>query len=1225
MSLLALGAMSCDEVASTSSSASTNTELFCDPSGLCEIGVCDTTTNKCVECLSSQDCDTGVCDLTNHVCTGCSTDGDCSEGVCNTTNHMCVDCKTDSDCSEGVCDIQSHTCVECLNSSHCTDEAKAVCDTTLNKCVPCDDSHACDDSKCVEGKCVACVEDSDCSQGVCESGSCVECRTASDCASDVCVANTCRECDDLHPCSSGLKCASKGEAANTCVACTEDADCTEGVCATDKGVCAECNTDSDCSAKYPDGSKPGCVLSGEKAHTCAACTSNEHCTTPELPVCSTEENVCVTCMTNDDCEGDNVCLTDTHTCAECAVSTDCVVAEKPICLTDGDVNTCSACTSDTQCADKNISKSHCLLDTGACVECIEANECTVGVCDLNTNMCVECTKQEDCTDISKGVCVLEGENANKCEPCDEKTNCYAHVCSAETGKCEPCSETLACPTDELGVCVSGTCEACDETTNCDLMCYQGHCVACDEKTNCSGVCYAVTEKCEPCNNTDMKCTHGVCNVESGICEACDENTNCLNGTCGTDGLCHISCTNGTLCGHSFLDETCCKGTEICTTYSTCIVPGDGCRTDSDCSIFDKCDIPEGQQTGHCVPVASDPEACFNIPTFEAIAPSVQWHYTNPSKPTSVGVVSTPIVIDLTHDGIPEVVFTDNNYTVTALSGDTGEVYAVSSDYIYNKHNDIAAGDIDNDGEIEVIVPSASSKAAATGLYILNLVKNGSTYQWNQKSYIPISTKDLTEGSGIYWADVHPSIADIDEDGIPEVVTTRGIIKGNNLSDFHCTMKMGQFSTWYHYMFAIADLDQDGESEIIADLMYDKDCKITMKGAEGWGYAAVADMLPTAGEEGELVPEIVRVKGINVNEGYVGVWKVYKNNGVWTQKQIWKTQHPGGGGGNPVIADFNGDGMPEIGVAGGKKFAVFNGQTGKVLWSVTTDDTSSYRTGAAVFDFEADGKSEVVYRDHQKIRIYNGSDGKELWSDNLTSGTVIDYPLIVDVDGDGKTEIVVGSEKKGSYSYSRLGLTVYADTYGKWVPTRKIWNQHSYHVTNINDDGSVPMHEEANWLNKRLNNYRANTQPEGFYNQPNFVPGLLVEDKTKCYETPAILGLKATIANVGDKSMNSEIQISWYIESADGANKYYIGTKAISGLAANDKTTVTLDWDSKTAWPVIHDEISDTSVELTDIQNYKALFVVDDAANTGKTQYDECHEDDNSLATSRILTLTGCKK
>ena len=37
----------------------------------------------------------------------------------------------------------------------------------------------------------------------------------------------------------------------------------------------------------------------------------------------------------------------------------------------------------------------------------------------------------------------------------------------------------------------------------------------------------------------------------------------------------------------------------------------------------------------------------------------------------------------------------------------------------------------------------------------------------------------------------------------------------------------------------------------------------------------------------------------------------------------------------------------------------------------------------------------------------------------------------------------------------------------------MWNQHSYHITNVNDDGTIPAHEQPNWTS--YNNYRQNVQ------------------------------------------------------------------------------------------------------------------------------------------------------
>ena len=78
------------------------------------------------------------------------------------------------------------------------------------------------------------------------------------------------------------------------------------------------------------------------------------------------------------------------------------------------------------------------------------------------------------------------------------------------------------------------------------------------------------------------------------------------------------------------------------------------------------------------------------------------------------------------------------------------------------------------------------------------------------------------------------------------------------------------------------------------------------------YTAVADLIEDYNNPehpGELVPEIVRVRS-----GYVSVWKVYKHEGKWIQRLVWdKKQTSTSGGGNPVIADFDGDGQRDTSI------------------------------------------------------------------------------------------------------------------------------------------------------------------------------------------------------------------------------------------------------------------------------------------------------------------------
>ena len=54
-----------------------------------------------------------------------------------------------------------------------------------------------------------------------------------------------------------------------------------------------------------------------------------------------------------------------------------------------------------------------------------------------------------------------------------------------------------------------------------------------------------------------------------------------------------------------------------------------------------------------------------------------------------------------------------------------------------------------------------------------------------------------------------------------------------------------------------------------------------------------------------------------------------------------------------------------------------------------------------------------------------------------------------------------------------GIRVYHDRQEGWARTRKIWNQHAYSITNVNNDGSIPAHPATHWLSRALNTFRSN--------------------------------------------------------------------------------------------------------------------------------------------------------
>lgn len=299
-----------------------------------------------------------------------------------------------------------------------------------------------------------------------------------------------------------------------------------------------------------------------------------------------------------------------------------------------------------------------------------------------------------------------------------------------------------------------------------------------------------------------------------------------------------------------------------------------------------------------------------------------------------------------------------------------------------------------------------------------------------------------------------AIADLDGDGNTEIIIGNTALNADGSllwqgNGFRGNNGVGPLSV-------VADINLDGKPEVIAGATaYSNTGELLWQNKNvGDGFVAIGNF------NDDQFPEIVIV-----SSGRVFLLN-HSGKIIWGPVSI-----PGGGGGGaPTIADMDGDGISEIGIAGGQRYVVFKAD-GKVLWTAVTVDSSSHRTGSSVFDFDGDGQVEVVYADQQYLRVYRGIDGSVVFQTPNTSGTTYELPIIVDVDNDNHSDIVLCTN---NYAFrGSTGIRVFQDKHNTWLNTRKIWNQHSYHVTNINDDGTVPTVEENSW--QVHNTYRLNRQ------------------------------------------------------------------------------------------------------------------------------------------------------
>ncbi|KGY08114.1 beta-prism lectin domain-containing protein [Vibrio sinaloensis] len=152
------------------------------------------------------------------------------------------------------------------------------------------------------------------------------------------------------------------------------------------------------------------------------------------------------------------------------------------------------------------------------------------------------------------------------------------------------------------------------------------------------------------------------------------------------------------------------------------------------------------------------------------------------------------------------------------------------------------------------------------------------------------------------------------------------------------------------------------------------------------------------------------------------------------------------------------------------------RTGQLVWSVPNDDSSSGKIGVSAYDFDSDGIDEVLVQDHMRVRILDGRSGLVLNEIKNSTGTLWESPVVADLAGDNDAElIIVANNHNPKYSINR-GVYVYksADANKPWKNATRIWNQHSFHQSNITQDGAIPSKYEPSWLTH--NTYRSSTLP-----------------------------------------------------------------------------------------------------------------------------------------------------
>ena len=549
-------------------------------------------------------------------------------------------------------------------------------------------------------------------------------------------------------------------------------------------------------------------------------------------------------------------------------------------------------------------------------------------------------------------------------------------------------------------------------------------------------------------------------------------------------------------GSTCNEEEDCEGQLLCRTFDTvddedvsfCIPDLGECDDFDDCPGDSYC-----TNTGFCAPYGVPPDvindpSCQRPPDTSPVEPVVQCEWE--SEDEFAHIYTTPIVADLNLDLDPGKL--QPSIIVTTFKQGSGndlnrrgklrifdgeeceeQIVVEGEDNLPGYGTQWAVGDLDEDvgtpdGRPELVGLQSEGDGRFDDLRLIAFRFNvdaesgtpSAERMWYGRNCA--TNEEITFQSN--RLNFGPSLFDLDDDGIPEVVLDQVVFDANGCL-LTTDVSIPDAYARSGLMVTVADVDHDGKVELVRhDRIAEWDPVTTEWKDEDYftrnegigldeqqpGHIAVVDLGDYSEINGQTsnamgnYPEVVIVSARDANNESGGdartrdgTIRVQSLSGeiIWGPIElVHGAGEIGGRGGPPTASDFDGDGYAEFAAAGGVSYAVYDmdcaddapaerpggkcekttytggreyGEPGEgVLWVRPSNDESSNATGSSIFDFNGDGASEAVYGDECYIRVYEGATGEVIFSAAAANYTGMEYPTIADVDGDFSTEIVV---------------------------------------------------------------------------------------------------------------------------------------------------------------------------------------------------------------------------
>lgn len=393
---------------------------------------------------------------------------------------------------------------------------------------------------------------------------------------------------------------------------------------------------------------------------------------------------------------------------------------------------------------------------------------------------------------------------------------------------------------------------------------------------------------------------------------------------------------------------------------------------------------------------------------------------------------SPMVGDIDQDGVPEIVLRNKDY-FEVRDGMTGNLKGTTT---INNYWGQCVGDVDYDGFGEIFVSDLGTS---------QIVRYEHT----------LGSPTWTSPAPSSYSNDYLSLADFDQDGVPEVYTGGNIFNAQNGSLLvNQSSKISLFPTRVESAIAV---------DILPDI-FCIDCQglEIVNGAKVFSVNIATGSLTLAAYAPNSLPTGPASIADFDNDGLLDIAVnggdtiyIYDPRKAKQIGNLFTFDYPNAIHHNVevlTVGNIDNDPMPEIAMIDDQFYMLDHDLS--VIWvnDFVRDNSSGY-VSSVMFDFNCDGLLEIVVRgDDSALHILRGHDGVIMASSNLcTSGTAGERPIIADINNDGHADIVCGC-KEGLVAWTGAAPN-------NWAAARSVFNQFSYFNVNVNDDLTIPSHQQ----------------------------------------------------------------------------------------------------------------------------------------------------------------------